>query len=388
MPERLLYYCPCASGGIFDYACAQVRALAECGVEVTLLTAGSCADLRSISDVATELHDETGPMAGPKLIRWAKRALLIRRNIATLQQWILERRFRHVLMATFSEYGSPLWYRSLQRLSASGIRFAAILHDPVRDYVVGPPWFHRLSVRLGYSFLCEAFVHEVPDRNEAAIPDHIRVSQIPHGPYSFPSSLESGALLRKRLGIPAHAKLLLSFGQIRDGKNLDRVIRALMHQRDLWLLVAGKEAGGKQQPVTFYQELARTTGVADRCRWTVDYIPPHQVATYFEAADLVLLTYSRRFRSASGVLNAAVHFRRPCLASSGAGALRTQVERYRLGIWVEPDSDQAIGAGLEAWLCGIGEPDWSQYIQDNSWRRNAEIVMQNIFKGNEYTPPQ
>jgi hypothetical protein len=103
------------------------------------------------------------------------------------------------------------------------------------------------------------------------------------------------------------------------------------------------------------------------------------VGSYFLAADLVMLAYSRAFRSASGVLNAAVQFRRACLASSGQSALRTQVERHQLGVWVEPDDPAAIREGLRRWLRGTPEPLWSEYLAENSWTRNAEAVRQRMF---------
>jgi hypothetical protein len=79
------------------------------------------------------------------------------------------------------------------------------------------------------------------------------------------------------------------------------------------------------------------------------------------------------------VLNAAVQFRKPCLASSGQSALRTQVERYRLGVWVEPDDPAAIREGLCRWLHGLPEPLWPEYLEENSWSRNAEAVRQRMF---------
>ena len=54
---------------------------------------------------------------------------------------------------------------------------------------------------------------------------------------------------------------------------------------------------------------------------TVNY----QVADLFKACDFVLLTYSSDFQSASGVLNTAIAYRRPCLASSGKSNLKNQI---------------------------------------------------------------
>lgn len=377
---KLLCYCPFSTGGIVDYADAQAAALAARGVDLTVLTTGrqSAAPVRPYA--VAGLRDECGRLdSKSRVIRQIRRSKLICNNIGVLKDRLLSSGIRHVLFASFSEYAAPLWSRQLNTLARSGIRFGAMLHDPVRNYVVGPECWHRWSIRAGYSFLSEAFVHEPVDRAEAGIPDHVRVTVVPHGPLDFPRPVESGAELRKRFGIPEHVRLLLSFGQIRDGKNLGLVIESMKEFADLWLLVAGSETGGTNRPVNYYQELAETQGVAARCRWFTEFVPADQVGSYFLAADLVLLVYSRAFRSASAVLNAAVQFRKPSLASSGQSALRTQVTRYRLGVWVEPDDPAAIKEGICRWLRGVPEPLWTEYLEENSWTRNAEAVRQRMF---------
>ena len=46
--------------------------------------------------------------------------------------------FRRVLLATYLEYLALLWAPSLRRLMRRGVVFGAVVHDPVRDYIVGP----------------------------------------------------------------------------------------------------------------------------------------------------------------------------------------------------------------------------------------------------------
>jgi glycosyltransferase involved in cell wall biosynthesis len=377
--EKLLYYCPLGSGGIVDYSEAQAAALGALGIDVILLAAsgrpGSGQDVRT-----APLQDETQPLGvKSRAMRRIRRAGIIRDNVGRLASYVAENQLRHVLFASFTEYAAPLWSRRLNAMARSGIRFGAMLHDPIRNYAPGPGWWHRWSIRRGYSFLSEVFVHEPVDRAEAGIPGHVRLTVVPQGPFDFPRPVESGGELRRRFDIPKDVRLLLSFGQIRDGKNLAMVIEALKEFPDVWLLVAGSEAGGANRPAKCYRELAENHGVAARCRWFNGFVAADCVGSYFLAADLVMLAYSRAFRSASGVLNAAVQFRRACLASSGQSALRTQVERHQLGVWVEPDDPAAIREGLRRWLRGTPEPLWSEYLAENSWTRNAEAVRQRMF---------
>jgi len=378
---KLVYYCPGSVGGISDYAYAQSAALAQAGVEVILLTVATGAPQSKGFSCISCLEDESQPVSSSsRILRRAGQCGRIRRNIFRLCTYVRSHQIQHVILASYSEYFAPMWSYQLRGLARSGVHLSAILHDPLRNYVVGPRWWHNWSVRSGYSFLSDVFVHEEVDRAEISVPDHIRLSVVPHGPFDFCPPVESREEIRLRLGIPAGAWLLLSFGQIRDGKNLDRVIRAMRDFDELWLLVAGKEVGGVQHPLSYYQSIAEECGVANRCRWISDYIPSEQVGSLFAASDLVLLTYSSSFRSASGVLNAAVQFGKPCLVSAGRGALRTQVQKYHLGIWVEPDDDKAIRAGLHQFLqVGAPDPLHVEYAGENSWQRNAEMVRDRLF---------
>ncbi len=110
----------------------------------------------------------------------------------------------------------------------------------------------------------------------------------------------------------------------------------------------------------------------------------------FAACDVVLVTYSAKFRSASGVLNAAVSARKPVLASSGAGPLKTVVGKYHLGVFVEPDDVEEIVRGASKFvpnsatdepatrhsLHATPPPAWYRYECENSWEENARKVLE------------
>ncbi len=318
----------------------------------------------------------------PASIRLWRRALcatVVLRNYFHLANVIRQDRFRYVLAGSYAEYMAPLWVNPLRKLAEKGVVFGAVVHDPVRDYVVGPKWWHRWSVAAAYSFLREAFVHEAIELDTVRPMPALNTSVVPHGPYRFPEPQRSVEQVRASLRIPRDAKVLLSFGQVRDGKNLDLAIRALAGEPQVYLVVAGKVFSTTQKPVEHYQAIANEAGVAARCCWLNGFIPADQVGDLFQACDAVLLTYDSSFRSASGVLNAAVAYRRPCIASSGHGNLRSMVLRYGLGVLVEPDDSAAIRSGIRRWLDGIPEPNWGDYARDNSWEMNARVVCQRMW---------
>ena len=357
-----------------------------------------------------------------------------------------------VLYACYKEYFAPFWVWPLRKLAGRGVVIGTIAHDPVRDFVVGPLWWHRWSVRLGYSFVRHVFVHDdtLVDFG-GKLPEGIRIHQIPHGPYEVAEPKIGRLEMRKRLGfssdlttedtesteveagpcldkpscasesdslasgladspvsesltrsasapasLPATSYppldastpadvVFLAFGQIRDGKNLDLFLRAMTQlPKNVKLLVAGKGDSGSSKSAEYYQKLAEELGVGDRCRWDIRRIQDEEVGDFFAACDVVLVTYSAKFRSASGVLNAAISARKPVLASSGSGPLKSVVEKYELGVFVKPDDFEEVlrGASKLVKSSATGKcefrlkPAWKKYELENSWEENARRVCQ------------
>ena len=383
--KKLLYFSPASYGGIADYAHEQANALVAEGWEVTLLSTLEYPTNRGEKYHIVSLLNEfqSSNTLKNKIAKAINFAAVTIANFRKLVRFVEQHDFQYVLLGSYTEYFAPLWSSGLQKLAQKGVRFGAIVHDPVRNFVVGPVWWHRWSISCGYSFLQEAFVHEAITLDTVKPMPKLQTTVIPHGTYSFSKANKSSAETRKSLNLPLEAKVMLAFGHIRDNKNLDLAIRALANFPDLYLLVAGKEQSSGQKPVTYYQNLAKQLGVSDRCRWLIEFIPDTKVANLFTAVDLVLLTYSNNFRSASGVLNTSVYYRKPCLASSGDSPLRSVVSKYNLGIWVKPDNLDAITKGIQQWLENPSNAKWEKYLSENSWEINAQLVEQNLLEINQ-----
>ncbi len=379
---RLLYYSPASYGGIADYAHEQANALAYLGVDVTFLCTPSYRSGRGEKYKVVPILRDIVPKRPilNKTLKSVHFTFITLENFKQLANFIDKEGFKYVLFGSYVEYLSPLWSGRLRKLAESGVRFGAVLHDPVRYFIVGPRWWHRWSIACGYAFLCHIFVHESVELDTVRPMPQLKTSVIPHGVYAFPQTTLSREAARGYLNIPCDATVMLAFGRIWNHKNLDLVIQAMVSFPDLYLLVVGKEQSSGQKPVSVYQELAIKLGVADRCRWHIRFIPDTEVGIFFVAADVILLTYSKTFRSASGVLNIAVHYRKPCLASGGEGALHSVVHRYSLGVWIEPDDLDALVNGIRIWLHSPLTPRWKIYCQDNSWVLNAKLVISHLLE--------
>jgi glycosyltransferase involved in cell wall biosynthesis len=389
-----LVFNPGEQGGIVKYAWCQADELARLGNSVEVLCdKGASRDSSRSVLVQDELVPEPSITKGRgKIYRVLFLLKQLVWNQLILFRAVLSHRPDAVLLASYCEYLSPIcvW---LQLFAAKVLRvtFVAVLHDPVRNFVVGPSWWHKLSVQMAYWPLSAVFVHQTPPP-EAEIPSKVRVCEVPHGMFPVGKPTRSREDFRREWRIPEEAIVFLSFGFIRDSKNLDLLIRALPDNPAAYLVVAGRvQSESINRPVAFYEQLARDLNVSQRVKFIEEFIPDDEIVGYFEAADVLALTYSASFRSQSGVLNTAAHVDKPLLASCGPGPLRDCVEKFGLGEFLAPDDAHAVSAGMAQLIDFInagrageylpaGSPrmDWSGYREYASWDRNARIVMESI----------
>jgi glycosyltransferase involved in cell wall biosynthesis len=371
---RLLYHCAESQGGLAEYSRHQAAALARLPEAEILWHAPAAVDIpEGVSPLGALCVAKRQP--GRNTLRRALDfAFDTLSPYRALSQEIAMARPDAVLLSSWSEYFAPLWAPKLRRWRRQGIQFGAVIHDPVRDCVRGPNWWHRYSIRQAYSFLDVAFTHDTTPLDTCGGSAYLKTVQLPHGPYPAPLGEASKTELRRQLGIPETAHVLLSFGHIRDGKNLDQIIASLSLLPSAHLLVAGREQSSGQKPAVHYKELASRLGVADRCHWHTNYIPNHEVWKYFRASDLLLLTYSQGFRSASGVLNVNAQFGLPVLASAGAGPLLDAVKQYQLGSILHNPDATSIAQAVPQALRVTGE--WQRFVEENSWDINVKIVVE------------
>ena len=372
---KILIFSPSASGGIAEHTYYQARALEKAGAKVVCLTPPSFLDRRKTSfEKIPCLHDPVeGPSGMGKKLRMAW-GIISSQYVLAWQ--IIRHRPDLVLLDTFLEYLSPFWVDPHILLSRFfGFRYAANLHDPVRSYAIGPKWWHKLSVWLAYQPLNFVLVHhELPDRS--VVPKRVKVVVAPHGLYDVNLGDYDSKQVREGLGIQPGQKVFLSFGYVRDGKNLDLAIKALAEVPEAVLVVAGSVASTKDRPFSFYRGLADEVGVTDRCRFIEGFVSEEEMGRYFAGTDFMLLTYSASFHSQSGVLNVAAKAHKPVLASASPSPMIEAVTRFGLGVAVKPDSVEAIVDGMKKLCEGEMSPDWEGYEASASWDLNARRVLE------------
>ena len=370
-----MIFAPTVGGGLAEYIFCQANALGKAGAKVIFLVAPSFLDGRPTGFETITCLGNAPTVDGLRLVKKLKMAWHLIANQWVLAWQIWKRRPDLVLLDSYVEYFSPFWVWPHWLLARTGrARYTANLHDPVRNYVIGPSWWHRLSVWLAYLPLDFVLVHDkLPEHS--LVPSRVRVVQVPHGLYEISGSPVNAEEIRRSWGAKDGQKVYLAFGSVRDGKNLDLGVRALAQVPEAFLVVAGSVASTNDKPFAYYRELAAQLGVADRCHFTEGFVADDELGKYFAGTDFVLLTYASSFHSQSGVLSIAARAHKPVLASASPSPLIESVRTFQLGIAVEPDSTTAIVNGMKQLLSAPPSPHWEDYEAAASWAANAEGVL-------------
>jgi glycosyltransferase involved in cell wall biosynthesis len=167
----------------------------------------------------------------------------------------------------------------------------------------------RLLNSVVYLFADEYVVHS--EQNKAQFTDKPGIDPetvhvISHPAIGPDERGISQATARRELDIDTDTGVVLFFGNVREYKGLDSLIRMvddLGDERDLELIIAGE----CWEDWAEYEDLIASRGMADRIHRFPGYIPEADLEYHFTAADVLALPYDY-FDAQSGVAELADNF--------------------------------------------------------------------------------
>jgi len=376
--DTVLLFSSSEIGGIAEYNHAQAVELSRrCIRCIVLCSKGFLPDRCAVDYEQKSKLVRMPSMKAVGIYRKIALAAIICIQRYQLIWFIIKIRPKFVIIDAPTELLSYLW--AWPHIFASRIfrvKYVVNIGDPQRKRIVGPEWLHSLSVWLSYSFVSAGLIHYIGESRPKWIPGHVKLIEVPMGPLRLSLAPVSRDRFRAERGFADDIVLFLSFGHIVDRKNISLFIDAMRQFSRVGLLVAGSTGSSRDKSGSYYRALADEYGIGERVVIEERFIPSGEVAAYFEAADIIALPYNASFISQSGVPYLALHWDKPMLVSAGPGPLLRCVERYQLGLIVEPDSEEALRGGICKMLMHeFPLPDWQGFRRDETWERNIDLLL-------------
>lgn len=373
----VLIHCPGSHGAIADQVHRQATALHELGVKVIVLCSPNYLRTRPAEYPVLTCMAEGATQEGGLLTRKTAKAKQTIRNQWIFAWQVYKQKPKIVLTGSHTDTQAALWVWPHLLLSRFfNVFYATNLHFSARDHTLGPKWWTNLCARISFTPFRLAVAHKrLSSANQ--IPRYIHPVEVPLGPESTEPVRENPKKIRAGWNVPRGKKVFLSFGTIRNHKNIDLAIRALTDNPDVHLVVIGRVSSHKDRPLKYYQMLADDLGLSKRVYISDEFVGDEKRLSYFQAADFILLTYAGSFHSQTATLTTAVNARRRVLASSGASPMEDLVRHFGLGVYVEADSSDAVADGMTTLLHGkLPEPDWEGYEAHATWENNVIRLLQ------------
>ena len=224
--------------------------------------------------------------------------------------------------------------------------------------------YSRLPVRADAVVVHSEFARGVV-LEMGAMPNRVHVIP-PSSPFTPDSPQPSRTAARLALGIALDDRVVLFFGFLKPYKGLPVLLRSLPmlrpDVRSAKLLIAGEVMG----PSSVYERLIAELGISGDVDWRPGFVPSALVATFFSAADVVVLPYLDA--SSSGVLLTAYSCRRPVVASA-VGGLAELVIHGETGLIVPAGDSRALAGALSELL---RNPELAEQMGDQAFELSLE----------------
>lgn len=174
--------------------------------------------------------------------------------------------------------------------------------------------------------------------------------------------------------LPSASLKVLLFGGVMPYKGVDIFLQSLAFCDDV---VVEATIAGESRNAAYAVEIEKMiseVALPHHVTWVRGFIPEHEVQSYFEQADVVVMPY--RHIDQSGVLFTAFRFGAPVVCFD-VGVFRDYVPKYA-GIVVPSQAPQALAKGLSTFFKHIGNYDRKAiqaYAKSFSWENTVRVLL-------------
>jgi glycosyltransferase involved in cell wall biosynthesis len=380
-------------GAMAHYTFHVCRALADQGLDVTLLTSNTY-ELGHLPHnfKVIQLFPMWDPHRNPTRNRLLHNARRITRGARFVMAWGRVLGFLYQTKPDIALFGIIRFTferHFLKILKMLNFTLAEVVHD-VRmfDHSPGAKSVTKESdnyvetYRNIYKLFDVIFVHD--RSNYELFLDMYKVPvekviEIPLPPSDMLAELtpdRTAKELKREMNVPDGVPVVLFFGTIAKYKGIELLVEAFptIHKATNAHLIVAGYAAKDSQPDKLMQR-AKELGIENNVSWLLDYFPNERVRPLMEVADVVVYPY--RHITQSGALKVAYLFGNPVVATN-VGGLPDVVEPGKTGYLIPPENPAAIA---EATIKVLQDPQHAKEMGEYaasliqtkySWRILAE----------------
>ncbi|MBF0147470.1 MAG: glycosyltransferase family 4 protein [Magnetococcales bacterium] len=342
-----------SSGGVDHYQMGLLEGLLKAGLTVEVVGNDRLNDYRYLFDqypgaVAVNLRGGFSPGVshGQKILRLLRSYGRVLRypfrsdaRLVHLQWLIRLQKLDRILL--------PLVFH----LAGKKVVVTAHEIDPeARHRRSGP--INRLTLRFYYAMAERIIVHTALMKQQlmewfAVGPEKIHILPMGLNEFLFDPGLTRGEA-RKRLGLGMDKKVFLFFGMIAWFKGVDLLLEGFgALGGDCHLIIAGRGATGVEGHVDQLRRFIDEKNWQDRVHFHLRHIADAEIATYFTAADCLVLPYRNLYQSA--VLFMGLTFGLPIIATD-VGTLRETIRDGDNGWICRPEDPKDLADRMHLFL--------------------------------------
>ena len=235
------------------------------------------------------------------------------------------------------------WALSLAGTVGKGL-YGSLPNRLIASPVIWGPVYRRAVSRNRFVLLCESeYVRQYLEEEfmRAMFSGKVEV---------LPPKIEKAATYvskkeaRRHLGLPDDGFVLLHFGTLHPGKDVETVVKGLRDLPGVFLVHAGEVAGGGDPG-----RLVELHGISARATVIDRYVPEDEKRLFFCAADAIALSYRADFMQSVSMLWEAARFSVPAIASD-VGELGEAVKRYGVGLVFEAEDPRSFAGSLSRFM--------------------------------------